>query len=210
MPLTTQAPRESAFPAHPPESELVRRTRQHDLDAFNILVEVHQRAVYNLCFRMLGSVPAAEDATQDAFVSAFRGIDSFKGPDFRPWLMRVAANACRDELRRRHRRPALSLDAPAPGADTAPDVPDHAPGPEALTLTAETQQQVQAALLRLPDDQRLAVVLCDIEGFSYEEIAVAMNTSIGTVKSRIARGRERLRRDLAPMEQTDAPRRHTQ
>jgi RNA polymerase sigma-70 factor (ECF subfamily) len=179
------------------ETALAERARAGDLGAFNELVDLHQRAVYNLCLRMLGSRMPAEDAAQEAFLSAYRGLRSFKGAHFRSWLMRIAANACTDELRRRARRPALSLDTPPPGTDDPVEVPDAAPGPEVLALRGEEHERVQAALLRLPADQRLAVIMCDIQGFAYEEIAVAMGTSIGTVKSRIARGRDRLRRDLA-------------
>ncbi len=182
------------------EPELLRRARDGDLDAFNELVDLHQRIVYNLCFRMLGSGAPAEDATQDAFLSAYRHIASFKGGAFRPWLMRIASNGCVDELRRRGRRPAVSLDAPLPGRDDPIDVADTAAGPETEAMRREQQRTVQAALLRLPPDQRLAVVMCDMQGFAYEEIAAAMKTSVGTVKSRIARGREKLRHELGPAE----------
>lgn len=182
----TRAPNEA-------EAEHLRRALSGDLDAFNGLVELHQRAVFNLCLRMVGSPAAAEDAAQDAFLAAYRNIRSFRGQSFRAWLMRIAANASTDELRRRARRPALSLDTPPPGGDAPPDPPDRAPGPEAEALRAEQHAIVQAALLRLPEDQRLAVVLCDMQGYAYEEIAEATRVSIGTVKSRISRGREKLR-----------------
>jgi RNA polymerase sigma-70 factor (ECF subfamily) len=175
------------------ESAHIRNALAGDLDAFNRLVELHQRAVFNLCLRMVGSAAAAEDATQDAFISAYRNIRTFRGGNVRPWLMRIAANACTDELRRRARRPALSLDTPPPGADEPIDVPDAAPGPEAQALRAEQAAVVQSALLKLPHDQRLAVVMCDMQGYAYEEIAEATRVSLGTVKSRIARGREKLR-----------------
>ncbi|HYM16444.1 MAG TPA: sigma-70 family RNA polymerase sigma factor [Dehalococcoidia bacterium] len=184
----------------PDDGALIREARQGSLDAFNGLVELHQRGVYNLCLRMLGSATAAEDAAQDAFLSAFRGMGTFKGVNFRAWLMRIAANACTDELRRRARRPAVSIDARR--EDEPPiDVPDPGAGPEAMALRAESAAGVQAALLRLPPDQRLAVILCDLQGYGYEEIARAMGTSIGTVKSRIARGREKLRRELPQREE---------
>ena len=182
-------------PTAPHEEALLRDARRGDLECFNSLVELHQRAVYNLCLRMLGNPGAAEDATQDAFLAAFRSITSLKGDTFRPWLMRIASNACTDELRRRSRRPALSLDTG--NEDDAPmDVADPAPGPEIEVLRGESEARVQEALLRLPHDQRVAVIMCDIQGFAYEEIAVSMRTSIGTVKSRIARGRDKLRREL--------------
>jgi RNA polymerase sigma factor (sigma-70 family) len=182
----------------PPEAEveLAERARAGDLAAFNDLVEPHQRLVFNLCLRMLGGPAAAEDATQEAFLAAWRNVSSFRGSNFRAWLMRIASNACTDELRRRGRRPAASLDAPPPGLDEPIDVPDTDAGPEDLALQQERRGVVQAALLTLPEDQRLAVVMCDIQGFSYEEIAEAMGTNVGTVKSRIARGREKLRREL--------------
>lgn len=184
----------------PEEQALAGRARDGDLDAFNALVDLHQRAVYNLCLRMLGNPHAAEDAAQEAFVSAFRALRSFRGAHFRPWLMRIAANACTDEMRRRGRRPALSLDVPLPGSEETLDPPDAAAGPEAETLRGEQRRAIQAALMTLPQDQRLAVVLCDIQGYAYEEIAAVMRTSVGTVKSRIARGREKLRRELGKLE----------
>ena len=179
------------------EAGLLRGSLAGDLDAFNRLVELHQRLVFNICLRMLGSPTAAEDATQEAFISAYRNIATFRGQSFRAWLTRIAANACTDELRRRSRRQAVSLDAPFAGDEAPPDVPDRAAGPEEAALRADQRRRIQAALLELPADQRLAVVMCDIQGFAYEDIAEAMRTSVGTVKSRIARGREKLRRLLA-------------
>jgi RNA polymerase sigma-70 factor (ECF subfamily) len=196
--------------AAPPDTEiqLVEHARQGDLDAFNNLVEIHQRAVYNLCLRMIGNPAAAEDSAQDAFISAWRAIAGFKGSSFRSWLMRIAANACTDELRRRGRRPAVSLDAPPPGAEEPIDVPDAAEGPETIALRREHQAAIQAALLRLPAEQRLAIIMCDVQGLAYEEIAVAMGVSIGTVKSRISRGRDKLRLELKRQEQSEGQERH--
>lgn len=191
-------PPSDTAPVSDAEAVLVKRARDGDLDAFNSLVDLHQRVAYNLCYRMLGSAAAAEDATQDAFLSAYRNIASFTGTSFRAWLMRIASNGCTDELRRRHRRPAISLDAPSPVTDDPMQIPDPASGPDVEALRSEQQAIVQAALLRLPADQRMAVVMCDMQGFAYEEIAESMRTSIGTVKSRIARGREKLRRELGP------------
>ena len=179
------------------EADLIRAACSGDLDAFNTLVDLHERGVFNLCLRMLGSPASAEDAAQEAFLSAFRNVRTFRGASFRAWLMRIAANACTDELRRRSRRPALSLDAPPPGAGDPIDIADAAAGPETLLLRYEQEQEVQSALMRLPPDQRLAVIMCDLQGFSYDEIAGAMRTSVGTVKSRIARGRDKLRLHLA-------------
>jgi RNA polymerase sigma factor (sigma-70 family) len=167
------------------------RARNGDLSAFNELVVEHERLVYNLCYRMLGQAQAAEDVAQEAFVSAWRNIASLRGEVFRPWMLRIAANLCRDELRRRGRRPSTSLDFALEAG--VPDPPDEDPSPDESVLTSELRENLQAALLQLPEDQRTAIVLSDIEGLDYSEIATVMKTSLGTVKSRIARGRMRMR-----------------
>lgn len=180
------------------EGELIRRSQGGDLDAFNSLILCYQTQVYNLCLRFLADATAAEDATQEAFIAAYRGIGSFRGgspgrPGFRAWLLRVAANRCYDELRRRKARPSLSLSTLGHGERGH----DPAAGGEALeerVQRLELAAYLQQALARLPFDQRLAVILCDVQGFSYEEIAATTRASLGTVKSRIARGRSRLRR----------------
>lgn len=179
--------------APPDEAELLDRSRRGDLEAFNRIVRAYQNRVYNLCLRMLGSAPAAEDAAQEAFISAYRGVSRLRGTNLQSWLFRIAANACIDELRRRRRQPQLSLDAPGRDDERPIDVPDASAGPETLALQGELSAALQAELGRLPPDQRLAVVLCDIEGLSYESVAETMGTSVGTVKSRISRGRARLR-----------------
>jgi RNA polymerase sigma-70 factor (ECF subfamily) len=167
------------------------RAQRGDLGAFNELVVEYETLVYNVCYRILGQQQAAEDAAQDAFISAWRNIASFRGEAFRPWLLRIAANLCRDELRRRGRRPSSSLDGALEAG--VPEPPDRGAPPEEVTLNAELRTQLQSALDQLPEEQRTAVVLCDVEGLDYTEIAAVMNTSLGTVKSRIARGRLKLR-----------------
>jgi len=175
------------------ESELIARARKGELDAFNALVEHFQTPIYNLCLRMLRSPQAAEDATQEAFISAYRRLDSFRGGVFRSWLFRIASNACYDELRRRKARPALSLNEPAGSGDTQFDAPDRAPTPEDRAENAELRATLQQALDRLPADQRLALVLCDVQGMDYAEIAEVTRASLGTVKSRINRARTKMR-----------------
>lgn len=170
------------------------RARQGDLSAFNELVIEYQSLVFNLCFRMLGQAQAAEDVAQDAFVAAWRNIATLRGENFRPWMLRIAANLCRDELRRRVRRPSSSLDMALEAG--VPEPADDEPAPEDVALVGELRDHLQAALLQLPEDQRTAVVLCDIQGLDYAEIATVMQTSLGTVKSRIARGRLKLREVL--------------
>jgi RNA polymerase sigma factor (sigma-70 family) len=175
------------------EEWLVERARRGDLEAFNTLVERHQSLIYNLCARMLADRDIAADVTQEAFLLAFRGIDRFRGENLRAWLLRIAANACFDELRRRARRPATSLDAagglPTVSMTTAPAATE----PETAALRAELRREIERVLALLPPDQRLAVILCDVQGLRYAEIADVMRASIGTVKSRVSRGRAKLR-----------------
>jgi RNA polymerase sigma-70 factor (ECF subfamily) len=178
------------------EAQLVQSSRRGDLDAFNTLVQVHQRQVYNLCLRMLGSA-AAEDAAQETFITAYRRLGSFRGGSFRAWLLRIAANACCDELRRHQCgcRPAASLEA-ALEAGSRADVPSPLANPEEETLRRELARHLQQGLATLPAEQRLAIILRDIHGLSYEELTEALGCSLGTVKSRIARGRARMREYL--------------
>jgi RNA polymerase sigma-70 factor (ECF subfamily) len=175
------------------EPDLVARSKQGDLDSFNRLVERYQTPLYNLCLRMLGSPQAAEDATQEAFISAFRAMRNFQGVAFRAWLFRIAANASYDELRRRKTRAAHSLDEPQDTDARTHDPATKDPSPEERAETEELGRLLQTALLQIPPDQRLAVVLCDVHGMDYTEIAEALRVSLGTVKSRIFRGRAHLR-----------------
>jgi RNA polymerase sigma factor (sigma-70 family) len=189
----------------PEDSRLVTLSQEGDLAAFNALVETYQGQVYNLCWRMLGVRQAAEDATQEAFLSAYLNIRRFRGPSFRAWLLRIAANAATDELRRRRRRPQVSLETPISSSETALDLPDPSAGPEECTLRLEQARHLQAALLTLPLEQRLSVILSDVQGLSYEEVGQAMGSSLGTVKSRLSRGRARLRRYLLEQGELSPP-----
>jgi len=183
------------------EAQLILRSQQGDVSAFNQLVLRYQQAVYNVILRMLGDREAAADVTQDTFIAALRGISSFRpGSSFRAWLLRIASNQACDQWRRTHRHIQESLDSL-----TDEDEP-HATGilstliatgdevnPEESLLTHELQEVIARGLQTLPLEQRVAVILCDLQGLSYEEIASAMHATLGTVRSRIARGRMRLR-----------------
>jgi RNA polymerase sigma-70 factor (ECF subfamily) len=186
------------------ERALVERSQRGEVAAFNVLVARYQSAVYAVALRMLGDAEAAADVTQDAFFSAYRAIASFHGSSFRAWLFRIVSNGCYDHFRAQGRRPAVSLEAtlederdadPQNSSDSR--LPramiDPSWDPERAVLRAETIARIEAALQRLPAEQRLAVVLSDIQGLAYDEIAAIMGTSLGTVKSRIARGRAHLR-----------------
>jgi RNA polymerase sigma factor (sigma-70 family) len=179
------------------ELRLVADAQHGDVESFNILVRRYESRVYNLSFRMLGDADSAADAAQDAFLSAFRSLRSFRGGSFRSWLLRIATNACYDALRARKRRPAVSLDMELEEGDESPlQIPDDSEGPDDAVLRRELATAIQTGLGYLPEDQRLAVVLSDIQGMAYEEIAQITGANIGTVKSRLSRGRARLREVL--------------
>ena len=169
-----------------PDERLVARSRDGDLAAFNSLVERYERALFNLSYRLLGHQQAAEDATQEAFLSAFRAIHGFAGGNVRSWLLRIAANECKDELRRRSRKDhADSLDVMFDSQEHHVEVADPGESAEILVLRAEQASVLNDLLLALPYEQREAIVLIDVYDFRYEEVASMTAVSVGTVKSRV-------------------------
>jgi RNA polymerase sigma-70 factor (ECF subfamily) len=174
--------------------QLVRNAQGGDVESFNRLVLAHQDQVYSLALRFMGQRAAAEDAAQEAFLRAYRAIRTFRGEHFRAWLLSITANACRDELRRQRRRPTRSLDDRGTDEDgPALDPADPGLTPEGATLNAELRVALERALLQLPEEWRLVVVLADVHGLSYEEVSQAAGLPLGTVKSRLSRARGRLR-----------------
>jgi RNA polymerase sigma-70 factor (ECF subfamily) len=166
-----------------------------DRTAFAQLMEHYQGACYGLAWRLLGDRDLAADATQDAFIHAYDHLASYRGGAFRSWLMRITANASYDILRRAQRRPTTAL--PDPEAGEA-DIPDpFGVNPVVESGKSELYRALDAALRRLPEDQRTAVILCDVYGMDYQEVSVVIRSPVGTVKSRIHRGRLRLRELLA-------------
>jgi RNA polymerase sigma-70 factor (ECF subfamily) len=176
------------------EQEIIQAAQRGDLNAFNELVLQYQSQVYNLAYRIMGEGDSAADATQEAFISAYRAINSYRGGSFRAWLMRIVTNACYDELRRRKRRPTSSLDA-LYVVDAAPGevLMDGAESPEAYAQRQDLNRALEAALQTLPEEQRTVLVLSDIQGYSYQEIADIVDVSLGTVKSRLSRARAKMR-----------------
>ena len=175
---------------------LIERARAGDTRAFEDLARREERALYRHALRIVGTTSDAEDIVQDALFSAWRSIASFQGLSFRAWLFRIATNRALDQLRSRKRRPELPLDPPdddevtwAEPVATGPDLTQLAGDREALAA-------VETALEALPAEQRTALLLRDVEGFAYEEIAVITSVEIGTVKSRIHRGRLAVRNTL--------------
>ena len=193
---TDDGPLADPVPAATRDDEhLLRAAEGGDLDAFNLLVLRHQGAVFNVCLRLLRDVAAAEDATQDAFVRAWTGAHSFRGGSVRAWLFKIATNRAYDLLRVRARRPVAALDADA--LDLEPIWPGQAEeSPEERALRDDLGIRLERALSTLPEDQRTAVLLADVQGCSYEEVAAATGAALGTVKSRLSRARSRLRQAL--------------
>jgi len=175
----------------PDEAAVIARASDGDRMAFTQLMEHYQSACYGLAWRLLGDADQAADATQDAFIHAYRAMASYRGGIFRSWLLRITANASYDILRRQQRRPTSPLPDPEEGAPELPDMA--AVNPAAEAQRSEMYRHLERALARLPADQRTAIVLCDVYGMDYNEVAAMTQSALGTVKSRIHRGRLRLR-----------------
>ena len=183
------------------EEQLITRSQQGDIDAFNQLVSFYQQLVYNTVFRLLGDYDAACDITQDTFIAALRAIQTYRGEaSFRAWLLRIGTNLTHDHWRRLQRRPTSSLDEIEEEVHhytisrvqslASAELPEN---PEEYILTRELQDLLQQGLARLTLEQRTALILCDIQGLTYEEVAQVTQTTLGTVRSRISRGRGHLR-----------------
>lgn len=176
---------------HARDRALVERARSGDLEAFNEIVVIYQDYLFALVVRVVRDRESAADAVQEALFSCYRNLDRFRGDSFRSWLTRIALNAATDVLRYRKRRPA----------DPYPEWEDDAwqpptgeeASPERTVMRRQTAQALTAAMAEITTDQRSAILLYDVEGFDYQEIADMTGVSLGTVKSRIHRGRLALR-----------------
>ena len=189
------------------EAALIEAARSGDVAAFNRLVLTYQGAAYHVALQIMKDEEAAADATQDAFLKAYKALDGLRGRSFKPWLIRIVKNTCYDQLRVNKRKPTTGLD------DLVTD-PEHAwrfvsrdERPEAYAEREELNRALQWAIAQLPVDQRVVVVLVDVEGFSYEEAAEALGVALGTVKSRLSRARVKLR-DLLRQKQELLPARY--
>jgi RNA polymerase sigma-70 factor (ECF subfamily) len=193
----------------PEEQRLIKRLKARDEDAFRELVRTHQNQVYNLVFRMLGHRAEAEDVAQEVFVTVFKAIDSFREESRRStWLFRVAANHAKNRLkylaRRRGDRQASLDDLTDRELHQVPR-PAHAQ-PDGAALSRELEAQIQSALATLEEEQRLVLVLRDMENLSYEEVSEITGLPLGTVKSRIHRARAALRAVLRQIEKAETTR----
>jgi RNA polymerase sigma-70 factor (ECF subfamily) len=178
---------------------LVKYAQEGDLDAFNRLVLIYQDQAYNLAYRMLGDEDSAEDATQNAFISAYRNLNSYRGGSFRAWVLRIITNNCYDELRRRKRRPVTPLEPETEDEEEIESprwLADDSPSPEEKAERAEMERAIQHCLGDLPEEFRSVAVLVDVQGMDYEEVSTVIGKPLGTIKSRLARARLKLRRCL--------------
>ena len=181
------------------EPALILSAQRGDLDSFNTLVLHYQDMVFNTALRILGDEDQAQDASQEAFISAFHAIASYRGGSFKAWLLRTVTNACYDELRRQKRRPTTPLE---PDSDEGEEMDsprwlaDPALTPSQQLEADELEHAIQHCLDALPNEFRTVVVMADIEGLDYSDVAKAVRVPLGTIKSRLARARLRLRECL--------------
>ena len=176
------------------ELAIVRRVQACDVNAYENLVAAYEKTVYNLALRMVGNAQDAEDMAQEAFLKAYNSLDSFRGESkFSVWLYRIVSNVCLDFLRKKNRRQTYSLSVEDDDGEEAQlDIPDEEQSPEALLEKKLTRDAVRRGLEQLPEDSRQILLLREIQGLSYEEIAQVLNLEAGTVKSRIFRARKKL------------------
>ena len=179
------------------ELALIKAAQNDDLDAFNRLILAHQEMVFNVACRILVNPDAAEDAVQESFIAAYNNLRSFRGGSFKAWLLRVVTNKCYDELRRQKRHPETALNPIIDDGEDEVESPswleDDSPSPEERSEQTLLQQAIEECISRLPDDFRIVAVMVDVQDFEYQEVADAIGKPLGTVKSRLARARHKLR-----------------
>jgi RNA polymerase sigma-70 factor, ECF subfamily len=180
------------------DEELVARSIQGDAESFNQLVLRWERSIYALAYRTLGREEDARDVCQEAFLRAFRGLSAFKGQaKFSSWLYRIALNLCRDFMRRERRSPLMAVPEGLDPSELAAQQRSPAPSAEDLVAQAELSRHVAAAMRRLPDDQRTAILLKEYHGLTFQEVADVMGCPLSTAKTRLYLGLSVLRQELA-------------
>jgi RNA polymerase sigma-70 factor (ECF subfamily) len=181
------------------ETALIERCQQGDAAAFDALVQQYSSWVYNLAYRLTGNPDDAEDVAQEAFVRVFKAIRRYRrSAAFSTWLYRVVTNVCLDELKRRGRRPVPMSQSGDADSDP-PEAADPMADPAEIAERRERQAVIQRAIASLPRQQRAVLVLCDVQGMSYEEAAEVLGAKVGTVKSRLNRARLALKARLEPV-----------
>ncbi len=182
------------------EMELVKRAQSGDVAAFESLIEDYQKRIFSIAYRMIQHQEDAADLTQEVILKIFKNLDKFKGDSkFSTWVYRIATNTCLDEIKKSRRRTTYSLDKEIETEEgsMAAELPDTAPGPEEEAERKDIKKAVYAAIGQLGQEHKQVIVLRDLQGLSYEEIAEILHCSVGTVKSRISRARGNLKKLLA-------------
>jgi len=182
---------------------LVERAKRGDVAAFEQLIAQYQRPVYNTAFRLTGNHEDASDVAQEAFVKVYTSLPDFRGDSsFKTWLFRIVHNACNDELRKRIRKRVSSLNEIIfnDDGDLSRQIPDPSDGPEQTLDRIETQRVVQESINALEDEYRIVLVMREIQGLSYNEIADSLGINLGTVKSRLNRARHALKEKFSSLE----------
>jgi RNA polymerase sigma-70 factor (ECF subfamily) len=182
-----------------PEADLIARACAGEAGAFDQLIQHYQGLAYSVAYRTLQDGAAADDAVQESFIKAYRALGQYNGGSFKSWLMRIVVNTCYDVLRSSHYRNTESLDdrygsgAGIEDEGHATQFVDHSEGPQAYVERAELNGWIEEGIKALTPDQRMVIVLCDVHGYAYDEIATIIDQPMGTVKSRISRARAHLR-----------------
>jgi len=183
------------------EKDLLKKARNGDIEAFEQLIEDYQKRVFNIALRMIGNYDDANELAQEVFIRIFKSIKDFKEESsLSTWIYRITTNVCLDEIRKRKNKNVVSLDEEVKleEGDLQRQVEDTRPTPDVIAEKNEVRKLVKDAIMSLPEEQRTVIILRDIQGFSYEEIAKIMKCPEGTVKSRINRSRQILRDRLKP------------
>lgn len=181
------------------ERQLIEKSQQGDIESFQLLIKEYQKLAFNIAYRMLGNTEDAADATQDAMIKVYKSINSFKGhSSFSTWLYRIVTNTCLDELRKRKKDKTLSYDKEIETEEGTMEreIPDTRNIPEEVVERKEQLQDLVQAINGLPQQYKTVIVLRDIKGFSYEQIAEILDCSQGTIKSRISRARMALKENI--------------
>lgn len=181
------------------ESLLIKKAAQGDLDAFNQLVFTYQELAFNVAYRIIADESAAADATQDAVISMYRKLDSYRGGSFKAWFLRIVTNACYDELRKQKRRPTVPLEPETENGDPidSPEwIADESIDLEDALMNSQLEKAIQNCLNNLNEKQRVVMVMVDVSGEDYETVAEAIQSPVGTVKSRLSRARLKMQECL--------------
>lgn len=187
------------------EEDLIEKAKAGDVKSFEILIANYKKRAFNIAYRMLGNLEDANDVTQESFLKIYRSIDKFKGKSsFSTWLYSIVSNTCIDFIRKNRKKTTISIDTNYDEDGYEIEIADEKNTTESLFEKKEIIRSIHDAINRLNHDQKIVIILRDIQGFSYFEISKILNISEGTVKSRISRGRKNLKNILEEMLYTNS------